>query len=132
MHACNKVLLIFLLLMTLESGCRSNPASSTAADPESGIPLALAMERAQNITGLTYDLSFSLPSVSSEPVTGKATIRFATKDTSRPVVLDFSPGADFLTSVSIGGKASGFRVTKDHIVIPSEEVTAGENIIEIV
>jgi aminopeptidase N len=123
--------IIFLLLMTLESGCRSDESVPRAGDPEPGVALQLATERAQRITGLTYDLSFSVPAELAEPVTGKASIRFTIKDTAQPIVLDFTPGADYLSSVSIGGKPANYRVTKDHIVIPSSDLVAGENVVDI-
>jgi aminopeptidase N len=116
--------------MTLDSGCRSDEGPATA-DPAPGVGVQLATERVQRITGLTYDISFSIPAAVSEPITGKETIRFSIKDTSQPIVLDFRPGADHLRSVSVAGKRSNFRATKDHIVIPAGELTAGENVIEI-
>jgi aminopeptidase N len=62
---------------------------------------------------------------------GHEVIRFSTKDVTRPIVLDFTPGADYLRSVRVRGKPSNFRVVQDHIVIPKEEVVAGDNTIEI-
>lgn len=125
----NRLARIFFLLLTITaSGCRTD---LQVPDPEPGVSLTLATERARNITGLTYDLSFSVPAAPAEPVSGKARIRFTAKETSRPLVLDFSPGADYLTSVSVAGRASRYRAVKDHIVIPAEELTAGENTVEI-
>ena len=94
--------------------CR-NERSST--DPEPGIPLTLATQRAQAIESISYDLSFTIPAAPSDPVTGHAVIRFSTQDLTRPLVLDFSPGADYLKSISVGGKPSHFRVVRDHIII---------------
>src|SRR5439155_10123264 len=67
----------------------------------------------------------------SEPIAGRAVIRFLLKQTSRAVVLDFTPGAASLISVAVSGKPSKFRAVKDHIIIPKEDLASGENTIEI-
>ncbi len=100
-------------------------------EPEPGVALTVATARAQNIENLHYQLSFDIPAAASEPIAGRATIRFVAKDAA-PLVLDFAPGADHLTSVSIAGKPSNFRAVNGHIVIPAREVAAGENVVEIV
>jgi aminopeptidase N len=121
----------FLLLM-LETGCRANekPAPETN-DPGPGVPLTLATARALTIQGLSYDLSFTIPAAPSEPIAGHAVIRFGMKDVSRPVVLDFAPGAQYLRSISAAGRPSQYRVVKDHIIIPKEEIASEDNTIEI-
>jgi aminopeptidase N len=124
--------LLALLLMTLASGCLSmDKKPEEIRDPEPGVALTLATTRANSIRDLKYGLAFTIPSNAAEPLTGRATIRFSTTDASAPIVLDFSPGADHLKSVNIGGKPSKYRVVKDHVVIPKEEVAAGPNTIEI-
>ena len=103
MRGCDYLLVIILLLMSSVAGCNAPPSNT---DPEPGIPLTLATERAAAIEGLRYDLSFTIPADTTQPVWGHAVIRFATKDVTRPVVLDFNPGADSLTSISVGGRPS--------------------------
>jgi len=116
----------------LESGCRtSDRQPSNPADPEPGVSLTLATQRAQAIEGVRYDLSFTIPLDPAQPVFGRAVIRFATSDINHPVVLDFSPGADSLKSVKVAGKASHYRLVKDHIIIPKEEIASEDNTIEI-
>jgi aminopeptidase N len=124
--------LIALLVVTLASGCRvmdTKPADTS--DPEPGVALTLATERARNIQDLSYNLAFTIPSNPAEPVAGHAVIRFSTKDAVKPLVLDFTPGADHLKSITVGGKPSKFRVVKDHIVIPNDKIASGPNTIEI-
>jgi aminopeptidase N len=118
--------------MTLEFGCRANGNKTTeVADPAPGVPFTLATERAQSIEGLTYDLAFTVPASPSEAISGRAAIRFGAKDLTRPVVLDFSPGADYIKSITVAGRPSNFRVVKDHIIIPREEIASEDNKIEI-
>jgi aminopeptidase N len=119
-------------MMTLEFGCHANNTTPREADgPEPGVALTLATQRAQAIDSLSYDLSFTIPAAPSEPISGRATIRFAAKDISRPVVLDFSPGADHIQSITVAGQPSHFKVVKDHIIIPTEEIASEDNKIEI-
>src|SRR5207253_1918281 len=80
----------------------------------------------------SYDPTFTIPAEPSEPIAGKATIRFSTKDVTRPLVLDFSPDADHITSITVGGRPSHFRLVKDHIIIPSSELASEENAVEII
>src|SRR5438132_4669167 len=130
MRVC-RLAIICLGLMALESGCRGNDNVSENADPVSGVSLDLATHRARSIEGLSYDLAFTIPAEPSEPIAGKATIRFSTKDVTRPLVLDFSPDADHITSITVGGRPSHFRLVKDHIIIPSSELASEENAVEI-
>jgi len=125
------ICLVAAFLVMLDSGCRNDKPSVGPADPEPGIPLSLATQRAQAIEGLKYELSFSIPADPAQPVSAHAVIRFATKDITRPMVLDFSPGADYLKSVTVGGKPSHYRLVKDHIIIPKEEIASEDNAIEI-
>ena len=100
-------------------------------DPDSGIPLALAEERSARLSNVRYDLRFTIPESAAEPITGTAAIRFALKDAERPVVLDFAPGADHLTSVTVGGRAATYRAVNGHIVIAPRALAAGENTVQI-
>ena len=100
-------------------------------DPEPGIPFTLASERAQTIENLRYDLSFSIPEDAAQPIRAVVFIRFDCNDTGRPVVLDFKPGADSITSISAGGRPSNYRVVEDHIIISKKEIAAEGNVIEI-
>ena len=100
-------------------------------DPEQGIPLTLAEERAARLSNIRYDLSLAIPESASEPIAGTAAIRFELKDATRPVVLDFAPGADHLKSVTVGGRAVSYRPVNGHIVVPPRALAEGENEVEI-
>jgi aminopeptidase N len=100
-------------------------------DPEPGIPLALAEARARALRDLRYELSFAIPERAADPIDATARIRFTLADAARPLVLDFAPGADAIRTVAVGGRPSRFRASNGHIVIPREEVTTGENLVEI-
>src|SRR6059036_1397233 len=122
---------VLLGLMTLFPGCHGKDKITEPADPEPGVSLALATERAQSIEALRYDLAFAIPVAPTAPITGKAVIRFNAKDVTRPLVLDFSPGADHISSIWVAGRPSHFRFVKDHIIIPSSELASEDNAVEI-
>ena len=125
---CFLCLLWLIFFVSFESGCRSNRPPD---GPEPGVSLTLATKRAQSINSLTYELSFTIPSNPAEPVTGHEIIRFATNDVSEPLILDFSPGPEYLKSITIAGRASQYRLVQDHIIIPSKEIASEENAIDI-
>jgi aminopeptidase N len=114
----------------MTSACRNNVVPSNA-DPEPGVSLTLATQRAQAIENLSYTLSFTIPPEPTEPIAGRAIIRFATKDITRPIVLDFRPAADHIQSISVAGRPSNYRLVQDHIIIPKEEIASEENVVEI-
>jgi aminopeptidase N len=122
--------ILLLLLMGTGSACRSG-GPIEGADPAPGISDGLARERARAIGNVRYNLSFSLPAAVSEPVEGRITIRLTARTGRQPLVLDFAPGAENLTFLAVGGKPSKFRTVNGHLIIPSDEVVAGENVIDI-
>ena len=121
---------LIIVLMTFVSGCGNSDVDDT--NPQPGIAFELATGRARTVEDLRYDLSFEIPSEASEPISGSAAIQFTLTETSGPLVLDFAPGGDYVTSVSTGGTPSQFRAVNDHIVIPANELVPGENTVEVV
>jgi aminopeptidase N len=116
--------------MTLQSACSSrNP---NELEPQPGVPLNLAEQRAQRIRNLRYDLWFAIPSSPSQPVLGREAVHFDVADATQPVVLDFEPGAEAIITVSTRGKPIAVRTVNGHIVIPKEFVSPGANTFEIV
>ena len=80
-----------------------------------------------SISDVRYSLMFDIPAASDQPIAATAEIRFKVSETGHPVVLDFAQGAEPLPRLTIGGKSSNARVVNNHIVIPAEEIQAGEN-----
>jgi aminopeptidase N len=124
--------LALLLFIMLSGGCRPSTPAAGTRDPEPGVALTLATERARSIEKVRYQLAFDIPAAATEPIDGRATIRFVAKDVSHPLVLDFEAGPAHLTSVSIGGRPSRYHEVNGHIVIPKEELTAGDNALDMV
>src|SRR4029077_8850997 len=99
-----RFLRLLCLLWLLFPACRNNVKTAENPDPEPGVALTLATQRAQAIEGLSYDRRFAIRASPSAAVSGHEIIKFSTKDITRPLVLDFAPGAEYLTSVSVGGR----------------------------
>jgi aminopeptidase N len=120
--------------------CGRTAEPDALLNPEPGIPLTLATVRAASIENLRYELAFDVPSARAQPIEGRASIRFTLRDASRPLVLDFSPGApgaprasgaDHLRTLTVNGNAANPVVANGHIVLPREAIAAGENRVDI-
>jgi aminopeptidase N len=97
-------------------------------DPDLGISEALAQDRTARVTNLRYDLAFTIPAARSQPVAGRALIRFMLKSASEPLVLDYQPDrAGFLRSVEANGRETSVRQVNGHIIVPPEALREGEN-----
>src|SRR5689334_21980627 len=90
------------VVLSLGLGCRAMTSSSP--DPQAGVPLELAAQRAQTIRDLRYHLWFSIPAAASEPIVGREAVHFKLTDTSQPVVLAFEAGPDAIISITTHGK----------------------------
>src|ERR1700720_4234971 len=112
-------------------GCRPTTPKADTRGPEPGVALTLATDRARAIENVRYQLAFDIPAAATGPIGGRAAIRPVTKDVSHPLVLDFEAGPAHLTSLTVGGKPSRYHEVNGHIVIPKEELTAGDNEIDI-
>ena len=116
-------MLSLLLAVTLANQTGSPP-------PGRGIPETLARERAAAIRALRYDLSFIVPADVSEPVQGRAVVRFTLAAPHR-VVFDFAQPPDRVRSLRAGGAAITASFEDGHLVVPAEATKAGENEIVI-
>ena len=94
-------------------------ALAQTATPGPGISLELATRRAAIIRDLRYELTLTVPRDPKQALTGTMTARFRLSDASQPLVFDFAPGADSVTSVSVGGRSVRHTWVTDHIVVPA-------------
>ena len=103
-------------------------SAQLGTDPDIGISDVLARERRARISNLRYDIAFTVPAARTEPVGGRALIRFALSDASAPLVLDYAPDrAGILRSVEANGVLTGIRQVNGHIIVPKEALREGEN-----
>ena len=101
---------------------------AAAVDPDLGISESLARDRAARISSLRYDLAFTIPAARSQPVAGRALIRFSLGSAAQPLVLDYLPDrAGILRTVEANGVETPIRQVNGHIIVPKEALRAGEN-----
>ena len=95
---------------------------------EAGVSKELAELRAQNISNVSYDLTFDIPASIRENVTGTVTVEFFLKRKSE-VVLDFQ--GRFPGFCIANGKKWTVQMKNEHIVIPKDVVKKGINRVEL-
>src|SRR5215510_11102114 len=105
------------------------PQSSPSGGPAPGVSEGLAQERANAISNLRYDLSFTVPADRQQPVTGRGIVQLELKRPHR-LVFDFAQPADRLRRVRVGDREIYASVTDGHIVIEEGLTRAGLNRIE--
>src|SRR5829696_213970 len=102
--------------------------SMSRTDPNLGISDVLARDRAARVSNLRYDLAFTIPAVKSQPVRGRALIRFALASASEPLVLDYLPDrAGILRGVEANGVDTAIRQVNGHVIVPAAALKPGEN-----
>lgn len=123
---------LFLLAALLQAAQGdARPAPAAAAAPASGVPLSLARDRAARIADLRYEVSLHVPADPTARVRGEELVRFTLSDASRPLALDFQPGAESVLGVDVGGRSADYDVANGHIVLPPRWLKRGENALHI-
>ena len=84
------------------------------------------------VSNLTYELSLAIPEAQTVPIAGDTTIRFALKDASVPLVLDFETDREHVKSVDANGRPAAFTYINGHIVIGPASLATGANALRIV
>lgn len=87
-------------------------ATMMAADPQPGISEALAKARAGQIRDVRYALELTVPADPKQRIQASARIRFANRDKTQSVVLDFAPEKIITASVPV-------RAVNGHLVLPA-------------
>ena len=95
-----------------------------AAAPE-GIPRDLARQRASEIAGVRYHISFVLAPHATE-TTGHEELRFTLK-VPGPLLLDYRDGT--VKSLNVNGAAVAVTAGNGHIELPADRLNAGENVV---
>jgi len=96
-----------------------------------GVSTELAEYRSKFLSGIHYDLHFNIPEKLSEPITGKVAIKFRQRRALHGVILDFRPGNDYVHKLMVNGQDSDFTYVNQHILVPSNNIFPGENIVEV-
>lgn len=113
-----------LLVLGILAACSSGEVESV--DPEPGVSRDLAEQRSARISDVRYILDFDLSASAQEPITGTAIIEFHLADDDAPLVVDFRGPAVQVSQLRLNGEAVAYRQPQDHILIPAEALTPGE------
>ena len=111
--------LFFFLLCSVSFAYASAPA---------GIPRELARERAAEISGLRYKVSFTL-APHAATTAGSEELRFTLKAPA-PVLLDYRDGS--VSSLTVNGASVPAVIDNGHIELPAARLVAGENTVKVV
>lgn len=104
---------------------------SHSQQAEKGVPATLAADRAARITHLQYQLSFNIPKMKSESITGAVSILFDLHDIKKTLLLDFRQDSSHVSSVTVNGYAVKTVVQDEHILIPADHLVAEKNKVNI-
>src|SRR6266446_6275639 len=99
------------------------------AEEEPGTSLALARLRSAQISNLSYQIRFSIPRSSNEPIRGSEQISFDLTGPLRPVILDFQ--GENPQSFSVNSRELDVAVVQGHIEIPPVALRSGHNSIQV-
>ena len=101
-------------------------AQTGAQPPERGVSEVSARERSDVIKALRYELAFIVPARRSDPVQGRAVIRFSLAAPHR-IVLDFAQPRENVRSVRVAGRDVPFGFAQGHLTIAADATRMGEN-----
>lgn len=98
---------------------------------ENGVSEQLAIFRKQQISDVSYGLTFEIPKQKSENINSELSLSLNLSDVSQPLYLDFKEKTQNIKSVASNGKNIAIVHEKGHIVIPAQSLILGKNTIAI-
>lgn len=98
---------------------------------ENGVSASLASFRKRVLSGVNYQLSFTIPSLKTEAIPASETISFHLKAISGPLLIDFKEEKDHLKKVAVNGKEIPVHFRNEHIVIDQAFLKQGANSVAI-
>lgn len=98
---------------------------------ESGVSEQMAIFRKQQISNVSYGLSFEIPNQKERDIISNLNLDLTLSDLSQPLYLDFKEKSENIKSVSANGKNIAILHEKGHVIIPVEGLISGKNTITI-
>ena len=98
--------------------------------PDSGIPLALATDRAARISSLKYEVTLRIPAKRADPISAHLRATFVLSDRTRPLAFDFAQPTEALLAMHANRNIIEPKVEDQHVIIPPSALVQGENIVE--
>lgn len=118
-------LITFITIGFSQSKQKANPVL------ENGVSEQIAIFRKQQISNVSYGLSFEIPNQKEQDISSTLNLELTVSDLSQPLYLDFKEKSQNIKSVSANGKNIAILHEKGHIVIPVESLISGKNTIVI-
>ncbi len=84
---------------------------------EPGLEHSLALERAKQITDISYALQFTIPEDPKSKAEGDAVIRFSLTEKTPVIVLDYKGEPDSVKEVQVNGEKEKIEVDHQHLVL---------------
>ncbi|MBF4464972.1 M1 family aminopeptidase [Flavobacterium sp. LC2016-12] len=120
---------LFFLSFSIIGFSQSKPQENTILD--SGVSEGLAHFRKQQISNVTYELSFEIPKEKSQDISSNLNINLNLADLNQPLILDFKEKTQNIKSISVNGKSLGIVHQNGHIVIAASSLILGKNNVSI-
>jgi aminopeptidase N len=120
-----------IVLVLFMMACSRTVAPPEPAPVEPGVSLALAEERAQRVSDVSYLVHLAVPEVSSEAIAGRMEIRFHLAAVGQPLALDFRAASEALHSLQVNGAALPAAVEAEHVLLPADALHVGENRVKL-
>jgi aminopeptidase N len=115
-----------VMLLTMLLSCSGN----NREEPDVGVPIELARQRAARISDLIYSLTFRIPESAGEPLGGSLVLSFSLSQASQPLILDFRAPTANLEAVTSGGIPVSFEFKRGQIILPVKVLKEGRNTFE--
>src|SRR6478609_2543417 len=98
---------------------------------DNGVSEQLAHFRKQQISNVSYDLSFEIPLQKQSEINSNLVLNLTLSDLSQPLYLDFKEKYQNIKSVQINGKTTAIVQEKGHIVIAVKDLITRKNTVAI-
>jgi aminopeptidase N len=115
--------LVIMIGMGFQLTRRAGPTTA----PSPGVPRDLALNRAERVSGLAYDLRLRVPASRTDPIRGVLVASFTLSQPSQGLAFDFAQPADRLHAVTVNDESTPAVVENGHIVLPADRLSAGPN-----
>jgi aminopeptidase N len=119
---------IACLLLTSAFNYAQTPAAPAL---EAGVSRSLAEYRKEHIDGLSYQLSFNIPSDKNADIPATALIRFKLSTADSPLQLDFKGSKEQILNLSVNGRTAAVNYQKEHLLLDTALLHPGQNQVRI-
>ncbi|GHB55139.1 M1 family aminopeptidase [Persicitalea jodogahamensis] len=102
-----------------------------SVDLQEGVSEALARNRKQVLSNITYKLSFDIPAQKDSPIPATERITFDWQKNTNSLSIDFKEKEDHLQKIRVNGKDVPLVFEKEHVQIAAEYLKKGKNTVDI-